>query len=333
MTDPAETRAPGASRRFSLGGFLSGAVAALLSTAQAELLYTTDFEAFPAGPDRWVGFAPDPWLGNSIGSGSHGVDDDQVAVLGKTAYLGANQPNTTLVTVARQIDHDPATSGAARITVDCLLGIEDSTNGRRDSFFLSIYNSTGTWLAALRFSNELATFGIWREDGVNAPVDTGVPFLPGELHLVGIEIDFTSNRWQADLDGIPLFTDAPFTASAGPRDLGSFAVEWQIAGNSAAEFGDNWMLFADCTLWAIPAAEEDFAIDSLLPGPGSTTLEFTGDPGWTYQVEYSSDLSQWHADLPGAIISGLEQKQQVLFTDSTAPGSGRFYRIARTVTP
>ena len=198
--------------------WLAVMLAGLAATpSPAELLYSTDFEAFTIGPDHWVG--TEGWLGNSTGVGAHGIDHDQVVALGKTAYLGFNQPTDTLVSVYKRLDHDPVARQTARIQIDTLLGIEDSTNGHRDSFFISIYNIDGWFLGAVRFANEIPSFGVWRLDGPNQ-YDTGVEFIHGELHLLFIEIDLQNNLWRADLDGIPLFAGRQFTATGQARNLG-----------------------------------------------------------------------------------------------------------------
>jgi len=309
-------------------------VVAVASPLRAELLYFTEFEnpPFLVGPDRWVG--TDGWIGNSTGLGVHGIDDDQFIDADQTAFLGFTQPDTPLVLVAKPLNHDPVAEGTASILIDTLLGIEDSTNGFRDSFWLTVYNISGRLLGALRFSNELATYGIWRYDGVNE-VDTGLAFILGEPHLLLVEIDFQNNRWKADLDGIPLFSNALFTATQHARDLGSLSYEWQLTSNLLTEHGDNWMLIADSSVWAIPPGEEPFIIDSVGPGSGGQPqIEFTGEPGFNYKVQYSGNLINWLNDLPGSSFTGIAAPKQIQFSDPTAGlPERRWYRVVRSVTP
>ena len=302
--------------------------------ATGELLYFTEFEdpPFLVGADQWVG--TDGWVGNSTGLAVHGIDDEFFINNDQTAYLGFNQPDTTFVVVARRFDHDPVVEETASVVLDTFLGIEDSTTEFRDSFWLTIYNIDNLLLGALRFSNELATYGIWRYDGVNE-YDTGLAFIHGELHLICIEIDFQNNSWTADLDGIPLFPPQPLTALPYERTLGSIAYEWQLTSNDVTEHGDNWMLIADSIVWALPPGEEELLIDSIgFDAEGFPELEFTVDPGWTYQIEYTDDMVTWHADLPNSLFSGAEQTSQQQFTDPTnRPPVRRYYRVERSVTP
>jgi len=63
-------------------------------------------------------------------------------------------------------NHDPATEGSATIEIDTLIGIQDSTNGHSDSFFVSLYNQQGQFLPAIQLTNENQLYQIWRDDGI-----------------------------------------------------------------------------------------------------------------------------------------------------------------------
>lgn len=214
-------------RRFAI------ALLALTGSAIAEtgLLYETDFEQFSIGDNQWAG--NEGWFSNSEASSTavQGIDDGIVLGLGKSAFLGFNEPATRWSYVARQLDHDPAAENSSRIDIDTLLGIQDSTNGRYDYFFVSIYNISGEFLAPIQFSNEQEAYGIWRDDG-RTLTDTTVDFLTGEVQLLVLHIDPINNRWSAEFDGIPLFTDEIFTQTGKDITLGSLAYEWQTTDSS-----------------------------------------------------------------------------------------------------
>ncbi len=309
-------------------------VSMVAPSLQGGLLYFTEFEdpPFVSGPDNWAG--TDGWIANSTGLGVHGIDDDKFLDNNQTAFLGFEQPDTLLVVVAKPLDHDPVLENTDRIQIDALLGVEDSSNGFRDSFWITIYNIAGELLGALRLSNELGTYGIWRYDGVNE-FDTGLAFIHGELHLFCIEIDFQNNRWKADLDGIPLFSNALFTATNLARDFGSMSYEWQLTSDDVTEHGDNWMLVADTIVWAIPPGEKNFQVDQVsFDSAGQPQIEFTGEPGWTYQVQYTDNLLEFFQDLPGSTFTGIATPAQIQFSDpTTRRPSTRWYRVVRTVTP
>ena len=263
--------------------------------SSAKDLYTTDFEGFTAGPDNWVG--TDGWQGNNNRAQVHGIDEGVVSGLGKTAYLGYYPPPTALTTVFRPVAYDPVASNTPVIEFETLLGIQDSTNGRGDSFRFTFYNALGAFLAAVRFSNNPLFPGIWRMDG-SSEFATGVGFYPGQLHLLFCEIDFSANRWSADLDGIPLFTNAVFNATGVSLDLYATAAEWSLTAGSTNLYGDNWLLVADWAVRAIPAGESPVVIRNIAPAAGGVAVSWLGEPGFTYDVYADAGLSNGDSSSP-----------------------------------
>ncbi len=298
--------------------------------ASAFTLYATEFEEFNAGPDQWAG--TNGWLGTSTGLGVHGIDRDIVPGLDQTAYVGFHTPNALIVTVFRPVLVHPLTNGLPIVEFEALLGIQDSTNGYRDSFFFTFYNSLGNLLAAIRFDNSTLTYGIWRLDGTSQ-VDTGVDFVRSELHLLFASIDFARNVWSADLDGIPLFTKAPFNATTQALDLGYVAAEWQLTAASTNQHGDNWMLVADWTVRALPDSGTPFHLESAgVASNGLPSMTWTGTYGFDYAVEYSPDLRQWTNGLPNGTFTNVAASAPLTFTDE-APATGRHYRLRRAFAP
>ena len=120
--------------------------ALLLGTAQAELLYFTDFDEFPEGDNKWDDF--DGWQASDNTSGAQAIVADLLGgALGNTATLGFNRPNRALTTVAKSIGYDPIATGNPLVTFNLLFGVEDSTdftNYRRDDFFITFYNTIPT---------------------------------------------------------------------------------------------------------------------------------------------------------------------------------------------
>ncbi|MEJ6578836.1 MAG: hypothetical protein QNL33_10505 [Akkermansiaceae bacterium] len=67
---------------------------------------------------------------------------------------------------------------------------------------------------------------------------------------------------------------------------------------------------------------------------GQPSFQFTGEPGWTYQVEYTNVFSDWLNDLPGSRFEITSESQSIEFTDeSNRTLPSRFYRVVREVTP
>lgn len=308
-------------------------VALAVLPAGGGVLYSTEFENFISGDDKWVD--TEGWIGNSKDYGVHGIDQDVIAGggLGKTAFLGFNQPSATLVVVAKPINYSPQVGDLPLVRVETLVGIQDSvTTSARDSFFVSVYNSSGGYLAGIRFDNRLDTYGIWRGDG-KSDYDTGEGFARGDLHLLGFVINLPTNRWSADLDGIPLFANAPFTATTNTINFGLLAYEWQLDSTAPSGHGDNWMLIADVVVRSAPLGAEPFQLSSLTHTTASATLTWPGQKGFDYQIEYSDNLVTWRRDLPSASFPTILVDQPLTFQDATSGLPRRFYRVLRTETP
>ena len=300
--------------------------------AQAADIYATDFESFTAGSNQWAG--TDGWVSNVDGSGVHGIDNNIVSGLGKTAYLGYYPPTTNFVTILRPVSYDPVSNNTPVIRFESLMGIQDSTNGRGDSFFVSFYNMAGQFLAAIRFSNNPFTLGIWRDDDASE-IDTGLDFFPGQLHLLRAEIDFATNRWTASLDGIPLFTDAVFNASGKTLNLLAVASEWKLTSQDTALYGNNWLLVADWRLWTVPPGLDTVVIEALSADTnGIPQITWFGEPGFTYELQYTADFQSWRTNLAGAVFSDLSSTQTLTYGDASyTDAGGRSYRVQRTITP
>jgi hypothetical protein len=307
---------------------------AVMETARAGLLYRTDFENFTSGDDRWVG--TDGWIGNNTAQGVHGIDQDVIAEggLGKTAFIGYRQPASRLTFVAKPVNYAPGATGLPLVRVETLIGIQDSVaKTARDSFFVSVYNSAGGYLAGIRLDNRPATYGIWRYDGVNPNQDTGVIFYRGELHILAFTVNLPDNTWSADLDGVPLFDNARFTATTRPVDFGLLAYEWQIGASAASGYGDNWMLVADTVVRSAPIGTEPFRLSSFARAGGVTTLTWPAQRGFDYRVEYSDNLISWHGDLPSSFFAGIVTDQVLAFQDVATGPARRFYRVSRNESP
>jgi hypothetical protein len=297
-----------------------------LRVTQADTVYRTEFENFTVGPQAWVG--TEGWIGYQSSTGSQGIDQDAIpgSGLGKTAFIGFSPPTgtTNSVLAAKPVNLNPATNSESIIEFETLLGIKDSTNNFRDEFWISFYNITpGTRLAAVRFQNGAFSSLIYRSDGTSS-TNTGVSFIPGELHQLFVRLDLEKNRWSAFLDDIPLFNGAVFTNLSATRTLGSVGVEWRRPAG-VSTWGNNWMLIADWTVRTMP-----HRIDAFFRNPnGSMTLKWTGDPGRAYQVQHSPDMKTWFSNLSGSTYAAQPLLGTLTFTDSISLPEKRFYRVTR----
>ena len=316
---------------------ISGILAlSLTGILHAEVLYETDFEAFSVGINQWSG--TEGWISNDNTSGAQSIDGDLIPALQNTASLGFNQPAGDLTFVAKPINYDHVTAGAPIVKIDTLLGIEDSTNGRRDDFFLSVYNSAGNRLASIRFDNEDPTvdgtlFGFWRDDGL-LQHDTILDFIHGELFNLFITIDLENNLWSADIDGNPLFENAQFTATNNPVNLGLVSFEWDVDAPTPNQHGNNFLLVADLAITNSAVTTPPINVSYTVNESDHITLSWQTAVGFDDQVQHSSDLITWQDTLPNSSFTGVSSAIAVYFTDESPDrGPTRFYRIRRSPAP
>lgn len=292
---------------------------------QVVTLYETAFEGFAVGDDTLVG--TDGWLGDNIGEAVHGIDENILPGIGKSAFLGFNPPSDSFVRVFRPVDYDPVAEATPVIEFFALVGIQESGTGSRDVFYVTVLNSAGQALAGIRLRSTAFGVEVSRYDGAGFFVIVG-GFAHGLLEPMFLTIDYAANTWSASWAGVGLFLDAPFTSRNGiARDLGSFAAEWQLANPLSP--GDNWMLIDEWTIEARGPAPP--VVPGLVAvardGDGTVTLEWTAVAGLAYQVEYSDDLATWSADLPGSGITPAVDGP-VTFVDASAAGAkNRWFRI------
>jgi hypothetical protein len=303
----------------------------LADSARSGTLYATDFSEFPVGENLWAG--TEGWSSTDVISGAQGIITNPVADLPieKAGYLGFEKPESRFTSVFRSFNHDPVASGLPIIHFESLLGVQDSTNGFRDLFRVTFYNSSGDFLAGLIFNNN--TGFILRDDGVTVH-STGVRFLVGEpliglaaLQVLEARIDLISNTWSTKIDGIPLFDDVPFTATSGPLILGPVAAEWEVVESSTEDAGNNWLLVTDWLVGALPA--EPFEMISFGRSGSISTLTWPGHSGFLYQVLHSVDLVDWEENLPNSNFSPSTDGVLSFTDDNPVQPTARFYKVRR----
>jgi len=64
-----------------------------------------------------------------------------------------------------------------------------------------------------------------------------------------------------------------------------------------------------------------------LPGPGGVALSWMGAAGWFYNVQYSDNLTDWHALANGSGLPGVDAVMSCTDTSNT----GLPFRIYRIV--
>jgi len=298
-------------------------------------LYRTDFESFPGGQGAWVG--TEGWLTTGASTAASGISDSALPDLGKTAYLGFHDPASTFNIVYRDFNSDPVAAGEPIVLIETILGVQDSTNGQRDQFFVGIRNRAGAFLAGIGFDNRDETASgvnpINRLDGLGQ-FSTAETFDRDQLHILYLEINFAANTWSAELDGLfPIFTDAPFSNSGNDLDFGFLSYEWQLSADAVSEHGDNFLLVGDLIVDAAPVGTTPFVLDIEHASASECSLSWLVEPGFQYDVEYASQAGGPFQARSGARYADITAARRLDHIEVSVFAFRQFYRIRRSVQP
>lgn len=284
--------------------------------------YKTEFSNFPVGDDQWAN--RDGWRTTNLGRGWNGIVENAIPGLGRSAFLGYGRPFQNIVRVSHPLGVPVGTSLRSVLRFECLLGLSSSVTGSDDSFALQFYNPAGSKLAGIKFDTGAQTFGIWIDDGLTQ-IEATALLITDSLQLLSLDIDFKSNRWWGYLDGTTLFENEPFTATNFARLPGAFSFDWQVA--SLLSPGDNWLLIDDLSI-----GTPELSISVSRTAGGELALEWTATRAASYQVQISSDASQW-SNLPNALFVASAPRAHLRFDDSGFNVVGhRFYRVTQIET-
>lgn len=287
--------------------------------AAATNLYSTRFETSEGYDPKYELIGQKGWISDTTTfSGGNGLLTDFLGT--QAAYVGLFplDPATNYLAVWQPINYKPLTTGMPVVKFSATMAVIDSTNGYRDDFFWSVYNSQGNNLFTVDFWNH--DLGIYYVLDGNSPfVFTGVSFTNDEPYTLGVTMDFSRNRWNATLNGAPLVTEQPITTTNAPLNFGDIDAVW-IIGDSANP-GDNFMIFDNYQLTAEAAPAASLAPLGR-PANGQFSLRLTGPSGSRYAIDASSNLVQWSALKTNTITDGSFD-----YVDTSAGSSSkRFYR-------
>ena len=289
----------GTTYQIAVDGF-NGATGELVLAGAlvANVLYATDFETFPLGAGTLV--PTDGWRGLNDNGGASGIVN---ASGGRAGYLGFNPPTNGAanVYVYPPVNFQPLAAGRPIVNFSADLRVIDSANGIYDRFEVGIYNLAGARLAAVVWDN--ANLQVLRDDGTDTLVDTGALFANNQQYTLAFSINFTANTWSASLNGVALFTAAPFNATGATRDLGDVDLVWRIG--IAATPGDNYLVFDNYSLTAVAAAtapvisKEPLPLTVTVGGLAVFEAEATGTGPLQFQwrVNGTNLVSQTNASL------------------------------------
>ena len=291
----------------------------------ATLIYRTTFEGHEgystnsslAGQNGWVQF----------GTGGNGVVTDFIPGAGQSAYIGFGAPGGAgeFLNVWRPVNLAPVPANLSVVTFSVTMMVVDSSNGRRDDFRWSIYNTNGARLFSLDFDNASTGINYGLDDGAGF-VATGFQFTRDAVHELSVVLNFPRNRWQAALDGVTLTAPLPITTTNAPLNLGDVDAVWAIRTPGSA--GNNYLVFDNYQLAGEPRVTVPTLHSGGLQPGGMYRLLVNGEPAIRHAIEVSTNLMHWTPVLTNSAPAGAFD---VL---DGAPGAlaRRFYRV-RVVEP
>lgn len=294
--------------------------AIVLACPAATLIYRTTFEAHEgynassdlSGQNNWT----------HEGSGGNGLLTGFIPGQGQQAYIGFTAPAGTdeFLNVWRPVNFAPVPTNLSVVTFSVSMRVVDSTNGRRDDFRWSIYNTNGSRLFTLDFDNATEGISYVLDDGAEF-VPTGFQFSRDAVHELAITMNFRRNRWQAALDGFALMSALPITTTNAALNLGDVDAVWAIRTPGSA--GNNFLAFDNYTI----SGEAPVTVPSLVSvarqGDGLLRLLVQAEQATRNAIEVSTNLTHWTAVVTNSAPSGAFE----VLDGSPSLLPRRFYRV------
>ena len=140
-----------------------------LPTCAATLIYRTTFESFEGYNANFTLSGQNNW--SHFGTGGNGLVTDFIPGAGQSAYIGFSAPTNSgeFLNVWRPVNLVPVPTNLSVVTFSVTMRVIDSSNGRRDDFRWSLYNTNGARLFSLDFDNVTT--------GINYGLDNGAGFV------------------------------------------------------------------------------------------------------------------------------------------------------------
>ena len=296
-------------------------ISGIAASAATATLYATRFE--PAQGFSTISNLSLQGGWTNAGSGGNGIVSNYIAGLGQQAYIGYFAPGTgnTALSVWKPVNFSPSNASLVHFSVE--MSVIDSSTTNRDKFYWSAFNIAGHRLFSVLFDNR--DLSIWRELDDGFLYDTGWGFENGTasngVYTLDIAMSFSSNRWDAFLNGTQIVTNEFITTTSAALNFGDVDAEWFLAvsnkpGNNYLLF-DNYTITADALPSVIPSVQPPLAA-----GGGQRLIRVNGKNNVPYAVEASTNLVNWVSLKTNIVTGGYFD-----YLDAGAAGlRQRFYR-------
>ena len=286
--------------RLALAGVLF-LLAALLPASAATLIYRTGFESFEGYSTNSPLSGQNGW--RHEGSGGNGIVTNFIPGAGQSAYIGFGAPSATeFNNVWRPVNLAPVPTSLSAVTFSVTMLVVDSTDGHRDDFRWSFYNTNGSRLFSLDFDN--STEGInYALDGAGGFVSTGFQFTRGAVHELAVTLNFPRNRWQALLDGTVLTAPLPITTTNAALNLGDIDAVWAIRTPGSA--GNNYLVFDNYQIAGEPRVTTPSILSATRQLDGQLRLQVQAEQATRNAIEISTNLTQWTSVVTNSAPDGL----------------------------
>jgi hypothetical protein len=284
------------------------------------------------GQNEWTGYAEDT---NGIETGNfnngNGVITPGLGGSGQAPYVGLTPLG--YLDLWNDFSFDPVASGMPIVNFSAKMKLNDSSNGNYDGFQFIFYNTGGYQLFGIMVNNHTVpnppeVYGL---DSTNGASQDGVYISLGVEYLLSVSMNFASNTYSASITnlstghGTTFLNSLPITINGEPLTLASVDVVW--TPYNPATPGDNQLVFDDYLVTSQsqtlpPPPSPTLGVLTYAPGNGAT-VRLTGQNGYNYALDYSTNLATAWIPLATNVISGA-------YVDFPDPGASsaksRFYR-------
>jgi hypothetical protein len=290
----------------------------------ATLIYRTGFEGHEGYQTNVSLTGQNGWVHE--GTGGNGVVVEFIPGAGQSAYIGYGAPTGAgeFLNIWRPVNLAPVPTNLSVITFSVTMLIVDSSNGRRDDFRWSFYNTNANRLFTLDFDNMTEEINYALDGG--SFVSTGFRFTRGAVHQLAVTLNFPRNRWQAALDGVALSGPLPITTTNAALNLGDVDAVWAV--RMPGQAGNNYLVFDNYQLAGEPRMTVPALHYPLRQSDGQLRLSVATEPATRNVIEVSTNLVTW----VGVMTNGTPDGRFEVLDNATALMPRRFYRV-RAVEP